>query len=765
VARRSIAAAAGVLPFPLSESKLHPPPPRGGIIERASLVARLSGRPPRRVLAIVAPAGYGKTTLLAQWAERTPRVGWVSLDDRDNDPVVLLVDLAVALDRIEPIDPTVFRELASPGAGIVDVARLVSAIGSMPEPVTLALDHAEVLTDRACRDVIAELAMCLPAGSQLAIASRSSVPVPVARLRADDAIVEVGAHDLAVDRREAGALLASAGVELTDPVVDELFAQTEGWPAGLYLAALAINAGSPHPNAGFRLTGDDRFIDDYLRTELLSRLSAADVNFLTRTSVLDRFCGPLCDAIVGSDGSSRVLERLETNNLFVVPLDRRREWYRYHHLFRELLHAELMRRERRLVPELCRRAAEWHETNELPEVAITYAQRGGDATRVARIVLEIANPVWSSGRVGTVLQWMEWFSANRLVEQYPAVAVHGSLIHALVGRAGDADRWAAAAERSAPSGVLPDGNTMEGSLAYMRALLCRDGLDEVRRDARLALEGLGPTSPYRPAMLHAEGLCHLLRGDLDEADRLFVRASDEATSAGVVPFVPVVLAERGIVAIERGDWAEAEALADEALALMGDGQFDDYWTSALVYAWGAHTAAHRGDAERACDLAARAARLRPLLTYAIPVVAAQALLELVSAYLTVGDPGGARAALGQVDDILRQRPRLGTLTEQAEGARSRLDALDAQPHGRLRSPGFGPSSLTTAELRVLQLLPTHLSVAEIADHLYVSRNTVKSQTIAIYRKLGTSSRSRAVDIAVGAGLLQPTTLAVRRSRP
>ena len=717
------------------------------------------------MLAIVAPAGYGKTTLLAQWAERTPRVGWVSLDDRDNDPAVLLVDLAMALDRIEPIDPVVFRELASPGAGIVDVALLVAAIESMPESVALALDNAEVLTDRACRDVIGELAMCLPAGSQLAIASRSAVPVPVARLRADDAIVEVGATDLAVDRQEAAALLAGAGVDLAAPVVDELFERTEGWPAGMYLAALAINAGSPHLNAGFRLTGDDRYIDDYLRAELLSRLSPADVAFLTRTSVLDRFCGPLCDAIVDFDGSSRLLGQLEANNLFVVPLDRRREWYRFHHLFRELLHTELMRRERQLVPELYRRAAEWHETNGLPEVAITYAQRGGEATRVARIVLEIANPVWSSGRVGTVLQWMEWFSANRLVEQYPAVAVHGSLIYALVGRAGDADRWAAAAERTAPSGVLADGNTMEGSLAYMRALMCRNGLEEVRRDARLALEGLSPTSPYRPAMLHAEGLCHLLGGDLDQADRLFVRALDEATSAGVVPFIPVALAERGIVAIERGDWVDAETLADEALTLMGDGQFDDYWTSALVYAWAAHTKAHREDAERACELAARAARLRPLLTHAIPIVATQALLELVSTYLNVGDLGGARAALGQVDDILRQRPRLGTLTDQAERARRRLAAVDAQTDGRTGSHGFGPMSLTTAELRVLQLLPTHLSVAEIADHLYVSRNTVKSQTIAIYRKLGTSSRSRAVDIAVDAGLLQPTALPIHRPRP
>ena len=224
-------------------------------------------------------------------------------------------------------------------------------------------------------------------------------------------------------------------------------------------------------------------------------MSPDEVSFLTRTSVLDRLCGSLCDATIGTKGSADVLEHLEHNNLFVVPLDRRREWYRYHHLFRELLHSELMRREAELVPTLYSRAAEWHERNEHPEVAIDYAQRCGDAERVARLVLGIANPVWSSGRADTVLRWMEWFSANRLIEQYPAIAVHGSLIHALAGRAGDADRWAAAAERTAPSGVLADGNTMEGSLAYLRALMCRDGLDEMLRDAGLALQGL---SPYKP---------------------------------------------------------------------------------------------------------------------------------------------------------------------------------------------------------------------------------------------------------------------------
>ena len=317
-----------------------------------------------------------------------------------------------------------------------------------------------------------------------------------------------------------------------------------------------------------------------------------------------------------SDRAS-VLERLESRNLLVVPLDRRREWFRYHHLFRELLSSELRRREPANVPELHLRAATWCEANGQTEAAIDHAQAAGDADRVARLVLQIANPVWASGRAHTVMRWMEWFEANGLVERFPAIAVHGALMHALAGHPAGTERWAAAAERTSATGTLDDGNTMEGTLAYLRALLCRDGVEEMRRDAQIAWNGLSPASPYRATMLHVEGLSYLLEGDLDRSDALFSRAVDAATRAGVLPFVPVLLAERGIVAIERDDWAEAAAFAEQALAIMQDGPFDEYWTSALVYAWAARVALHRGDAARGSTVrhpgraSATAAQLRP----------------------------------------------------------------------------------------------------------------------------------------------------------
>ena len=404
-------------------------------------------------IAVVAPSGYGKTTVLAQWAAaNAPRVAWLSVDDRDNDPTVLLTYLAVALDRVEPIGATAFGSLAMPGAGVADVARLGSVIASMDAPVAIVIDHVEALVSRECHDMVAELAVRLPVGSRLAIGSRQELPLPVPRLRVHGRLVEVGTTDLAMTSGEARALLHATGVELADPEVDALVERTEGWAAGLYLAALATKAGGSPSEIATTFTGDDRFVADYLRSEFLDHVSRADVSFLTRTSILERMSGPLCDVTVGTKRSATVLDRLERSNLLLLPLDRRGEWYRYHHLFRELLHAELVRREPEMLPELHTRAASWYELNGQPEAAVVHAQQAGDADRVARLVLQLANPVWASGRVDTVLRWIEWFSAHGPIEQHPAVAVHGALIYALIGHAGDAERWATAAERTTFAG-------------------------------------------------------------------------------------------------------------------------------------------------------------------------------------------------------------------------------------------------------------------------------------------------------------------------
>jgi LuxR family transcriptional regulator, maltose regulon positive regulatory protein len=651
------------------------------------------------------------------------------------------------LARVEAIDPELLRTrwLGGPSIAATAVTRLAGAMSAMREPALLVLDHVEQVSNQECRDAVAELALHLPVGSQLAIATRSAPPLPMARLRAAREVVEVGVDDLAMDTAEARVLLEGVGVRLGDDDHGQLIERTEGWPVGLYLAALAIKAGGPEATAGLRFSEDDRLVAEYLGSELLSRLSGDEVSFLTRTSVLERMCGPLCDAMLGAAGSATTLESLERSNLLLVALDRRAEWYRYHHLLRDLLGAELRRREPEIVTGLHLGAAAWYEANGLGELAIDHAQAAGDSDRVARLVLGVMQPVWASGRVDTVLRWMEWFEQRHLIERYPAVAVHGALTFALLGRPARAERWAAAAERASSRGRLSDGSTMEGYLAYLRAILCRDGVQEMRRDAQIAWDGLSPLSPYRSTMRYTEGLSYLLEGDLDRADPVLAHAFDTATDVGALPLAAVVLAERCIVAVGRDDWPSALALAEQALSILQDGEFDHYWTSALVYAWAARAAIHRGDVTAARDHVIRAARLRPLLTYALPVVSVQALLELARAYISLADPDGARTVLRQVSDILQQRPDLGVLPDEADELRAKVEIIGRR--------GVGGSSLTTAELRILPLLATHLTFREIAERLYLSPYTVKTQALSVYRKFGVSSRSAAIERAHRVGVL------------
>ena len=282
----------------------------------------------------------------------------------------------------------------------------------------------------------------------------------------------------------------------------------------------------------------------------------------------------MCDHIVGRTGAGRVLDRLERRNLLVIPLDRRGERYRYHHLFRELLHTELMEREPEMVPELHRRAASWYEANDLPEAAIEHAQEAGDTDLVARLVFEGAFPVWASGRIDSVLGWLEWVSDRGRIDAYPGLAVLGAFplcggrelqrVRSLGGGCGT----------TSFTGTLPDGSTMEALLACLRAGACRDGPDDMSRDARMALGGLSWTSPYRSAALALEGAAHLIRGDPDRADPLFVRSVDEAIRTGATQFIPRILFLRGLAAEGRGDWPGAELLAHEALATVREVRFD-----------------------------------------------------------------------------------------------------------------------------------------------------------------------------------------------
>ena len=539
-------------------------------------------------------------------------------------------------------------------------------------------------------------------------------------------------------------------MELGDTEIESLIERTEGWPVGLYLGALTLNAGGIEATAGLAFSGDDRLVADYLRSEVLARLSADEVQFLTRTSVVDRLSGPLCDALLDTTGSAEVLQSLEHSNLLLVALDDRHEWYRYHGLFRELLGTELARREPGAADALHLRAADWAEANGQPEMALAHAQAGRDADRATALILTLAQPTWASGRIDTVLRWMEWVEAEQLVDRYPAVAVHGALIYALLGHAIDAERWAIAADRTVSE------RRCSRTAARWRAMsrTCARSSDATastrwRRDARVAWDGLSPASPYRPTMQHTEAICALLEGEPDRADPILARGVRRGDAGPRGP----VRGDDPRRAVRRRDGSERleggrAAVGSRARAMVEGVRARRLLDErARVCRRGARSKSIAATPTRAREDAARTARLRPLLTYALPVMSAQALIELAHVYVGLGEVAGAREVLRQAHDILRQRPGLGDLPDRVARGRA--------PSGNAARRDVGATALTTAELRLLPLLQTHLTFPEIGERLHVSRHTVKTQAISIYQKLGVSSRSEAIGRMREIGLLDP----------
>jgi LuxR family transcriptional regulator, maltose regulon positive regulatory protein len=746
---------AGGPDFDLVVSKLHRPLVRPETTRRSSLIERLARGDARPIVSVVAPAGYGKTTLLSQWAGSSGQsFAWVSVDEGDNDPKVLLRYIAEALDAVEPIDQRVFDALASPASSVPGsvVPRLGAAFASMTAPVVLVLDDVHLLRNSECRAALSVLADHVPGGSRLALAGRARPPLRVARLRAEGKILEIGPRDLSLTREEASSLLGEAGVALGQDEVADLHRRTEGWPAGLYLAALYLREGGPLADAAVSFGGDDRLVSDYMEAEFLARISRKQREFLIRTAVLERMCGPLCDAVLEVSGSTATLDDLARANLLLVPLDRRGQWYRYHHLFRDMLLAELERQAPEVIPVLRRRAAHWCLGNGLPEAALEYSMTAGDVEGAARLVGQLTVPAYRQGRVTTIERWLGWLEDHGGIGAHPMAAVLASLFSALMGRPVEAERWADAVDRwQYGDPARPDDPAAEAWAALLRAILCRHGAERMRADADEAVRRFAAGSFTTPAPALMQGTARILCGDPDGGEVSLqdaVSVGEEAdTPDDVANAVAVALCERALVAMARSEWDQAEALAGQARNALQQAGIEESYVTPLVCALRARTAMNRADAQAARRELLSAQHLRPLLTYALPHLAVQARIELARAHLALADRAGARTLMREIDDLLRRRPGLGTLVPEAGALRARL----ARERG---SSVPGASALTAAELRLLPLLSTHLSFPEIAQQMVLSPHTIKTQANAIYRKLGASSRSQAVSQSRDLGLLE-----------
>ena len=744
VAGGSVVSASLAVRWGLLPSRVARPVPRTSDVVRNDLLGTLAASS-APIVSVIAPGGYGKSTLIAQFAEHDPRPSaWLSLEEDADDPVTLSRYLVFALGRVTSIGEDLLHELDGLHPRMrIAAAGLAATIAGVDAPCILVVDDVHRLADRRCLALLRTLAREVPTGSEIVFAARSETPLALARVRASGELLELGIDDLRFGLDDAADLLRAAGAgDIGAEDVARLTDLTEGWAVGLYLAARSLAA---NPATVPTFSGDDRGVADYLRETMLADLPAQEVEFLIQSSVLEELSGPLCDATLATTGSGAMLETIESSNLLVVPLDRRRDRYRYHHLFRDLLRMELEHQAPELVPELTARASAWCETEGLTDQAVAYAIAGHHVDRVAELIAHHGQATYLGGRASVVRAWCEWFGEYGELDRFPAVAVIGAWFFVAEQRPLEAELWIDAT----PAAGVTDAadREMEAVRALLIATMGREGVGRMREDAERATSLLPAGSPWRPNASLLTGLGHLCGGELEPAAHAFGIAVDLAGEIGVPIVWALAHAELAIVALQLGDVAGAATNASSARRVVEEGKLQGYPTSELTYAVGARVALVQGDSVRARACAEEAASIDPVLSYAMPVLALQADLLLARCAMGLGDGAWAEGFLTHADDVIAHRPDLGTLVPAVAAARDELDML--------RTSATGAPSLTPAEARLLPLLTTHLSFREIGAELFVSPHTVKTQAISIYRKLGVSSRAEAVNVAREIGLLTP----------
>src|SRR5450755_3181619 len=735
----------------LVEPKLMLPRVRLRMLRRARLLELLDDVGGAALTVVNAPVGYGKTTLLRSWCiERSEPVVWMTLDAADDDPVRLWTHLATAVERLgQGLGGRALMCLGVRGAPVeTAVDELMNGLVAYGRPVAIVLDDLHAVGGERSLGSIAHAIERLPANARLLASTRSEPAISVARLRARGALREIRARELAFTVDEAGELIAREGIELSGESIELLVERTEGWPAGLYLAALWLRD-LEDPDQGVRaFVGSARQVADYLTDEVLSALAPDARDFLLRTSVLGRLTPELCDAVLGREDSAAVLAELARSNMFLVGLDAHGEWYRYHHLFGELLQLELGREN---APVLRRRAAAWCREHGLVEDAIEYAAAAGDAETVAELLVENDRKFVWGGRAGQFFGWVRWLPAELLLE-HPSLPVGGAFAAALLTRPEvEIQQLLAVAKRARLERPELWSPYAEAVAEVTRAMVIERGdvgaaVEHARRAVAAARAGADVLSVGVLASL-AQAL--FFAGELDETRRIAVQAVERPDAPDVPDGYVASLGLLALLDAEQGRTESAEAWARQAISFARKRFQADSWRVSPAHLGLALACTAIGRLDEAELEALRGERLRrsPQPT----VGHAHALLVLAHVRVARSRLEPAASDLKRARRLIAEFPDPGRLPALA--ATVEEDLTTARANAGNRGIVEEPS---TAELAVLQCLATGLSRREIGAQLYISLNTVKTHTRELYRKLDATSRVDAVARAEALGLVELT---------
>jgi len=717
-------------------------------VAREALAAELCPQRLPAITLVEAPAGFGKTTTVAQWAVDQDDVAWVSLDPADNDPVRFWTYVLSALAPYLGRDGERASNALRGNADVRDAILPWIGSGLGDRPVHLVLDDYHLITAREIHHQVTNLAAQLPPRFHLIVVTRADPPFPLARLRASGAVLrELGPDDLRFSEREAETLINERHeLGLTQGDLQRLVERTEGWPAGLALAALTLTGSEDRQAFVDDLRGSATHIRDFLVSEVLVGQAPEERDLLIGCSILDRCCGPLCDAVLERSGSAATLRDLVRANAFVQVLDPHDRWYRFHQLFRDALRRELELERPEAIPELHRRASAWYRDEGMFPEAIEHALAAGDHEAVADSIAVIFFAELAEGRASTVRHWLDELPSP-VVEGDARLALAGACLASIVGHHDEVESWLETAERGQSREPLPAAlPSIEAGIAIVRG--SHSGGDvgrqlaAARMGARLCAD---KSSPWHAYAVGALGFALYWAGETEEA-RSVLREAQQSMNSPLA--AAVLLAYDSFIALDRGDWRLGERLAQQASSVLAEHDLEQTPRACVVKVARGRAYAAAGRAPAALeelDGAVALARRGPYLVELIDALLALAGLQLSEG---VADRG---------EDHLREARRLIERCADPGILPERLERIGRRADGE---PGpQAPEPLSRRELEVLRMLPSSLSEAEIGSRLFISHNTVHSHTKSIFRKLDVTSRAQAVERARAIGMLDPDDLA------
>jgi LuxR family maltose regulon positive regulatory protein len=646
---------------PLLITKLHVPKPRPGLVSRSHLIRRLDeGICLGGSLSLVsAPAGYGKTTLLGEWVAGCGwPVAWISLDEGDNAPPRFLAYLVAALRTVEEgIGRGVLGAFQDPKPPPIEsiLSALLNEIAAVPTCFVLVLDDYHVIKARSVHDALTFLLDHLPSQMHLVIATRTDPPLPLARLRARGRLIELRQSDLRFTSDEAGEFLNRfAGLNLSADHVAALVSHTEGWAAGLQMAAVSIRGRDDVASFVRAFTGSNRYVIDYLTEEVLQRQPESIQAFWLQTAILDRLSGSLCDAVTGGDDGQATLELLERENLFIVPLDDERRWYRYHHLFRDLMRQRLHRARPDLVSALHRRASEWYERNGLVAAAVDHALSSGDFERATRLLDGCVDVLWGYGEQAALLRWLDALPDEH-VRAHPRLRVYHALVLFAAGQNDAAERSLQAAERAIDSISDRGGTELRGVLAAARAFIAfsQGDLSTIIRSSRQALDHLPARDlMWRSIANYTLGLAQRLSGNLGAAHQTLSKAVTLSSKADNSYITLVSQLNLARLQTQRGRLRRASEILRQALRLADEKGMLGLPVAGLLSAELGSILIEQNELGEAMGLLEKGAEL---IERGEDITA----LEMTRAFMvrglyTKGDIGGAMDLIQEMEQVARQ---------------------------------------------------------------------------------------------------------------